>query len=625
MKKTNKILSVFMALIMIISIIPMSSITASAADYSGTCGENLTWTFDEKTSTLTISGTGAMYNDYYYYAGSRPWDNYYQDIKNVVVGDNVTTIGDYAFYSHGSLEKITIGNSVTTIGDYAFSWCTSLASITIPDSVTSIGDYAFYDCTSLASVIIGDSVNTIGMYAFYYCDNLASFIVNSNNEYYSNDEYGVLFNKDKTTLIQYPMGNTRTSYVIPNSVVTIGDDAFFLCNNLTSVTLPNSVTTIGDYAFNCCASLTNVSIPDSVITIGNSAFYNCTNLENITIGNNVTSIGDGAFADCDSLTQVIIPESVTTIGDGAFRYCDSLTSIIIDSNNQYYSSDEYAVLFNKDKTTLIQYPMGNARTSYAIPKSVTTIGDWAFAFCDSLTSVTIPDSVITIGDCAFYACDSLTSVTIPDSVTTIGERSFACCDSIEIIIIGQGVESLGILVFANCNNLKSVLIPKKVTVINKGTFFECYNLEYVYYSGTEDDWNNVVVEDLNEPLNNVNIYFNVKNESEIFTFVIPEPSNTYLRNRDGIILHTAFGGNVPENTYVVWTSDNNNFKEETEGNNLKVIAKNNGYTTFTARLCDADGNVLAIDSVEIYSNSGFFDKIGGLFRSIFGLTKIYEY
>ena len=182
----------------------------------------------------------------------------------------------------------------------------------------------------------------------------------------------------------------------------------------------------------------------------------------------------------------------------------------------------------------------------------------------------------------------------------------------------------GILVFANCNNLKSVLIPKKVTVINKGAFFECYNLEYVYYSGTEDDWNNVVIEDLNEPLNNVNIYFNVKNESEIFTFVIPEPSNTYLRNRDGIILHTAFGGNVPENTCVVWTSDNNNFKEETEGNNLKVIAKNNGYTTFTARLYNADGNVIAIDSVELYSKSGFFDKIGGFFRGLFGLTKIYE-
>ena len=619
----KKGLSVLLALIMMLSIIPMSSITASAASYSGTCGENLTWTFDEKTSTLTISGTGAMYNDYYYYAGSRPWDDYYQDIKNVVVGDNVTTIGDYAFYNHGSLEKITIGNSVTTIGDYAFSWCTSLTNITIPNSVTSIGCEAFSNCTGLTSVIIGDSVNTIGLYAFSYCDNLASFIVNSNNEYYSNDEYGVLFNKDKTTLVQYPIGRTSTNYIIPDGVVTIGEWAFFANVKLTSVIIPDSVKVIDGYAF-CCTGLTNLLIPDSVITIGSSAFYDCTNLENITIGNNVTTIGDDAFTECDSLTQVIIPESVTTIGDGAFEYCDSLTSIIIDSNNQYYSSDEYGVLFNKDKTTLIQYPMGNARTSYAIPKSVTTIGDWAFAFCDSLTSVTIPDSVITIGDDAFYACDSLTRVTIPDSVTTIGGRSFACCDSIEIIIIGQGVESLGILVFANCNNLKSVLIPKKVTVINKGAFFECYNLEYVYYSGTEDDWNNVVIEDLNEPLNNVNIYFNVKNESEIFTFVIPEPSNTYLRNRDGIILHTAFGGNVPENTYVVWTSDNNNFKEETEGNNLKVIAKNNGYTTFTARLYNADGNVIAIDSVELYSKSGFFDKIGGFFRGLFGLTKIYE-
>ena len=322
MKKSKKLLSIILAILMIISIIP---ITASAeAPTSGTCGDNLTWSYDDSTYTLTISGTGAMTD---YSSSNRPWKSYVGSIKTVVIED-----------------------SVTSIGEWAFADCTSLTSVTIPDSVTSIGDYAF--CS---------------------CDSLTSITVDSNNEYYSSDEYGVLFNKDKTELIQYPIGNTRTSYTIPDSVTSIGSYAFYYCGSLTSVTIPDSVTSIGSGAFSDCGNLTSVIIPDSVTSIGAWAFESCTSIESVTFPDSVTSIGYGAFYNCTSLTSVTIGNSVTSIGDYAFHSCYSLTSVII----------------------------GN---------SVTSIGNNVFRNCTSLTSVTIPGSVTSIGDEAFRNCTSLTDV-----------------------------------------------------------------------------------------------------------------------------------------------------------------------------------------------------------------------
>ena len=225
-----------------------------------------------------------------------------KSLTNMTIPDSVTLIGNGAFLGCTSLTSVTIPDSVTSIGEQAFSECTSLTSVTIPDSVTSIGEGAFYDCSSLTSVTIPDSVTSIGDYAFYGCESLTSvtipdsvtsigngafasctsltgiWVAEGNNDY-SSDASGVLFNKDKITLVQCP--GTFREYTIPDSVTSIGEQAFMGCSSLTSVTIPDSVTSIHWGAFYDCTSLTSVTIPDSVTSIGAWAFRDCTSLTDV--------------------------------------------------------------------------------------------------------------------------------------------------------------------------------------------------------------------------------------------------------------------------------------------------------------------------------------------------------
>ncbi len=337
-------------------------IQTNAADVvsSGKYGENIIWTLDDE-GTLTLNGSGAMADCA---VSEVPWEHSY--VESVVINDGITSIGAWVFSNHRGLTNVTIHSDVTSIGEYAFNGCYLLETIILPDTLVTISDTALGNCPSLST-----------------------FVVDVNNPVFSSLD-GNLFNKEKTTLIQYARGKTMDTYIVRDTVTQIGASAFYLCENLKTVTLPNGIVAIGDRAFFCCSNLNSINIPDSVTSIGDSAFYCCYALSNISIPDGVTSIGDSAFYSCSSLSSINIPNSVTSIGDSAFYNCNSLSSI-------------------------------------NLPDGVTSIGDSVFFYCSNLSSINIPDGVTSIGDSAFYSCRRLSSISIPDTVASIGDSAFNYC------------------------------------------------------------------------------------------------------------------------------------------------------------------------------------------------------
>ncbi len=352
-----------------------------------------------------------------------------------------------------SVEHEGITYSVTNIGEKAFLYCPGLTSVTIPNSVTSIWESAFYWCSGLTSVTIGNSVTSIGNLAFSECSALTSVHI-SDIAAWCNIEFGYYDSNPLSYAHHlYLNGEEVRDLVIPNSVTSIGDNAFYNCSGLTSVTIPNSVTSIGSAAFSGCSGLTSV-----------------------TIGNSVTSIGDNAFYGCSGLTSVTIPNSVTSIGDNAFDGCSGLTGMKVDANNPKYDSRENCnAIIETSSNTLIS----GCQTT-VIPNSVTSIGRYAFYKCSGLTSVTIPNSVTSIGSAAFSGCSDLTSVTIPNSVTSIGDYAFRGCSGLTSVTIGNSVTSIGDFAFYGCSGLTSVTIGNSVTDIGIYAFRECSGLQNVY-------------------------------------------------------------------------------------------------------------------------------------------------
>lgn len=234
-------------LAVIISLGSMPFVFAAQTD-SNSCGESLTWSLDTATGVLEISGTGAMCD---YLVSKTPWYGDRSVIKTVNILDGVTSIGSGAFYDCDYLEIVSVPNSVLSIGDNAFRDCESLEEIILPDNLTSIGKEAFY-YSGLIGISIPASVTSIGDNAFGWCGSLEKISVEENNGYFSSDEYGVLFNKDKTELVKYPNNNQETDYAIPDTVKSLKGDSFENCYSLKTVTIPASVTSIGDGVFYNC-------------------------------------------------------------------------------------------------------------------------------------------------------------------------------------------------------------------------------------------------------------------------------------------------------------------------------------------------------------------------------------
>lgn len=427
--------------------------------------------------------------------------------KSYTTPDYVTSISNRAFDYSGYLEEITITANVKYVYGGAFRNIPTLNSVTIENGVYKINGSAFAYCTALESISIPSSVSYIDNTAFYGCSSFTSINVDSNNNYYSSID-GILYNKNATNLLIYPMSKSDKSFTvpngvetiddgafynneniekvtIPNTVKTIGTDAFSKCSNLKSLILGNSVSRIGDSAFYSCSSLTSVTIPDSVTTLGSRAFYYCSGLEEVSIGKGLTKIENSTFSCCSSLTSITIPDSITTIGKYAFSGCSSLTKIVIPSS--ITQIDEYVFsgcsslvdVTIPDSVTSIgngAFQSCSSLTDITIQDSVTSIGEYAFSWCKALKDVTIPDSVKTIGENVFYFCESLKTVTIPDSVTEIGNGIFAYCSALEEVTIGTGITEIPDFTFGMCSNLTKVTIPDSVTRIGTQVFQFCNKL-----------------------------------------------------------------------------------------------------------------------------------------------------
>jgi len=490
--------------------------------------------------------------------------------SSITIPDSVTSIGYLAFEDCKSLTSITIPSSVKSIDNYAFYGCymnienvknqsgISLknkgltickrtesgfcldaysllkylgneSSITIPDSVTSINNWAFKDCSGLTSVTIPNSVTRIGDNAFNGCYNIELITISCRDEadfcnYIARTDIdSLIFTSDWSTQTRKISINGKElgdSVIIPDSVTSIGDYAFYNCSELTSVTIPNSVKSIGYYAFTGCSSLitlnynaksatlsniesdltfpstiTTVNIGNNVDTIPDYFVSNCPNITSVTIPNSVKSIGNAAFEGCKGITSFTIPNSVTSIGKLAFEGCKGITSFTIPNSMTSISDNMFSNC--------------SGLTCVTIPNSVTRIGNAAFDNCSGLTSVTIPNSVTSIGNYAFWACHGLKSFTIPNSVTNIGSYAFNCCKGLTSIVVENGneyydsrencnaiietrsntllvgcenttipnsVTSIGKLAFEGCTELISVTIPNSITRIGSSAFADCVSL-----------------------------------------------------------------------------------------------------------------------------------------------------
>lgn len=444
--------------------------------------EAVSWNFDSETGTLTISGNGKMEE----FISAKPdvgylWNIHAEDIKEICIEEGITSISSFAFYYYKNLKSVTIPSTVQVIDEYAFEACTSLESVTIPDGVIKLGTYAFGGCSSLKEVTVGRTLTDIDRYSFYFCESLENFYVLPENPAYSSAD-GVLFNKDKTKLIQYPSGNIRDTYNVPEGVKIIGDESFMDAAALMNITLPDSVIEIGANPFGGTGFCENdANWKDDVLYIGDE-YLIMAGKEGLISG--TYEIKDGtkvvagwAFGNgnCEA-TSITIPASVVSIGRAAFR-CPSISEITVqEGNNHFISVDN--VLFTKDMSELIYYPVAKSGTSYAIPEGVKKIAEEAIT-ATSLTEITIPESVTEIEELGFALNQNLSKITLPDSLTSVGYAAFYFCDKLESIDFGSNLVSIEDYAFYHCYGLASVYFPDTLTHIGDYAFYYCTGLQHV--------------------------------------------------------------------------------------------------------------------------------------------------
>ncbi len=593
---------------------------------------------------ILTKGTGEMndYNDGYgcdYNYAYTPWYISKDNIKEIILEDGITSIGNYAFYNFAGLTSITIPDSVTSIGSSAFSGCSGLTNVKIPDSVTSIGNSAFSGCSKLTSVTLPDSVTSISSSAFSGCTGLTSVTLPG----------GITSISDST----FYGCSGLTNITLPDSITSIGDSAFSGCSGLTNVKIPNSVTSIGSSAFSGCTGLTGVTIPDSVTSISSSAFFGCSGLTSVTLPNSITSIGNSAFFGCTGLTGITIPDSVTSIGSSAFQDCTGLTSITIPDSVTSISSRAFydcKTIYYNAKNAITDSSAFYSAEKIIVGDTVQTIPNDFARDCDNIKSITIASSVVKIGNDAFNHCDNLESVTfMGDNRIEMGSNIFEYCNKLKIqckdnsfiaayaemnnltysiidddgnpeydikngmilsytgndkkLFVSSGtkigfgafennsvvtdVELSSIVTkiynkaFANCTNLSKIIIPQSVASIGDNAFEGCDKLTIWCYAGSYAEAY-AINHDI--PVKYINLQLN---------------ENTIkLNTNESVNLCASFNTELSDEIELIWTSDNPSVVTVTSDGRITAVGKGKATITATSSTGLYATCVVNVDTVE---------------------------
>ncbi len=502
----KRIVSVFLTIILTISLLPGSQISVEAKISSGFkyeihFGKAYITGYTGKATNLSIPSKLAGYSvievEEEAFLGNK-------NLISVKLAEGIDTIGFSAFAYCVNLKKMILPKSLEYIEADALYFCKKLTSINLPSNLDGIEEYAFYGCQSLRDISIPRHLSYMENNVFEACDKLNSFKVDTANKKFSSSN-GILYDKAGTVLKKYPEGRTTKKYKISSKVRTIDESAFAHSDNLKEIIIPDNVKEIRAYAFASCNSLNFMTIPETITTMGYSVFsnckslnavklpsklknlgprsfancknlsvinlpetlleiphycfMNCTNLSTVQLPQNLKKIRDMAFYGCTNMKTIDIPKNVNSIWY-AFSGCTSMTSINVDADNLYYSSNN-GILYDKEMTKLVRFPCGK-ETLEIIPESVTEIGSYSFSECKKLKEITIPKSILKINGNAFYDCTKLQDINFSEGLLRIEQYAFEDCISLKSVELPASLNYFDhdYQIFGGCVSLTDVNVSE---------------------------------------------------------------------------------------------------------------------------------------------------------------------
>lgn len=513
---------------------PDAAPLSTGAVYTGTLGENVSWSLDTGTGALTVTGSGAMED---YSSEESPLWNYRSYVKAVTIADTVTSVGDNVFQGCSNLTTVDLGSGITKIGDRAFYECKALMEIVIPDSVTTIGYSAFENCSSLTEIVIPDSVTTIGGYAFNYCSYLTSVTIGSGVTKIGSwaftgcNKLSKVIISDLDAWLKISFGDSSANPLTYAHSLYVGDEL------LTDLVIPGTVTDISQYAFNGCTSISSVYIPQSVTSIGQYAFNGMNSLKTvryagsqadwlkIQIGSyndsltGLTPEFDQSLADYCRITTAATEHGTVAVDNVMAKVGDTVTITAIPAAG--YAAESYLVdgvaipdggnTFTATRDHVVSAAFVKA---YDVADDGKACGDcganikWAldtkgtlhvygtgamnsysretsplYYYRNDINSVILSEGITSIGNWFFYNCYKLTKMVIPNSVTIIGDCAAHSCSRLTEIVISDNVTAIGDNAFYCCNDLTGIVIPVNVTSVGSYAFSGCSTLTSAEFLG----------------------------------------------------------------------------------------------------------------------------------------------